>query len=68
MLSSVFLVFDTLSKGLKMGRETKSLFPVKFEETIEMPIEDVRKELKITPIKECLGRYQYPKLKDEGLS
>ena len=68
MLSSVFLVFDTLSKGLKMGRETKSLFPVKFEETIEMPIEDVRKELKITPIKECLSRYQYPKLKDEGLS
>lgn len=66
MLSSVFLVFDTLSKGLKMGRETKS--PVKFEETIEMPIEDVRKELKITPIKECLSRYQYPKLKDEGLS
>ncbi|HMH10436.1 MAG TPA: Coq4 family protein [Candidatus Nitrosopolaris rasttigaisensis] len=62
------LVFDTLSKGLKMGREAKSLFPVKFEEMIEMPIEDVRKELKITPIKEGPSWYQYPKLKDEGLS
>ncbi len=62
------LVFDTLSKGLEMGREAKSLFPVKFEEMIEMPIEDVRKELKITPIKEGPSWYQYPKLKDEGLS
>jgi ubiquinone biosynthesis protein COQ4 len=33
-----------------------------------MPIEDVRKELKITPIKEGPSWYQYPKLKDEGLS
>ena len=46
------LVFDTLSKGIKMGREAKPLFPVKFEEMVEKPIEEVRKELNIAPIKE----------------
>jgi ubiquinone biosynthesis protein COQ4 len=62
------LAFDTLSTGIKMGREAKSLFPVKFEEMLEVPIEDVRKNLNITPIKEGPSWYQYPNLKDAGLS
>jgi ubiquinone biosynthesis protein Coq4 len=62
------LVFDTLSKGIKIGREAKPLFPMKFEEMIEKPIEDVRKELNIAPIRERPSWYQYPQLKDAGLS
>jgi ubiquinone biosynthesis protein Coq4 len=62
------LVFDTLSKGIKMGREAKPLFPVKFEEMVEKPIEELRKDLNITPIKDGPSWYQYPNLKDAGLS
>ena len=61
-------VFDTLSAGIKMGREAKPLFPVKFEEMVEMPIDDVRRNLNITPLKEGPSWYQYPTLKDAGLS
>jgi ubiquinone biosynthesis protein COQ4 len=61
-------VFDTLSKGIKMGREAKPLFPVKFEEMLERPIEDVRRELNINPIREGPSWYQYQQLKDAGLS
>jgi ubiquinone biosynthesis protein COQ4 len=39
------LVFDTLSLGIKMGRESKPLFPVRFEEMYEKPLKDVRKDL-----------------------
>jgi ubiquinone biosynthesis protein COQ4 len=60
------IVFDTLSKGIKMGHEAKPLFPVKFEEMLERPIEDVR--LNINPIREGPSWYQYPQLKDAGLS
>jgi ubiquinone biosynthesis protein Coq4 len=38
-------VFDTLSAGIKMGRQAKQLFPVKFEEMLASPIQDVRMEL-----------------------
>jgi ubiquinone biosynthesis protein COQ4 len=62
------LVFDTLSKGIKMGREAKPLFPVKFEEMVEKPIGELRNDLNITPIKEGPSWYQYPNLKDAGLS
>jgi ubiquinone biosynthesis protein Coq4 len=62
------LVFDTLSKGIKMGREAKPLFPVKFEEMVEKPIEEVRKELNIAPIKEGPSWYQYSQLKNKELS
>jgi hypothetical protein len=50
-----------------MAQECKSLFPVKFEEMVEMPIEDVRKKLNITPLKEGPSWYQYPKIREAGI-
>ncbi len=61
-------VFDTLSAGIKMGREAKQLFPMKFEGMLASPIQDVRMELNITPVREGPSWYQNPKLKDAGLS
>ena len=46
----------------------KKLFPMKFEEMLERPIQDVRKELNITPVREGPSWYQNPKLNDAGLS
>ena len=60
-------VFDTLSKGIKMGREAKALSPIKFEEMVEKPLEEVRKELNIIPLKEGPSWYQYPKIKEAGI-
>ena len=63
------MVFDTLSAGINMGRKAKTLFPLKFEEMLKMPLEEVRKDLNINPIKEGIGSwYQDPKLKDAGLA
>ena len=54
-------VFDTISMGVAMGRKAKPLFPLKFEEMTEMPLEEVRKEANITPIKEGpVSWYQDP--------
>ena len=61
-------VFDTLAKGIKMGREAKSLFPIKFEEMVERHIDDIRRKLNIIPIKEGPSWYQYPKLKEFEIS
>jgi ubiquinone biosynthesis protein COQ4 len=60
-------VFDTLSAGIKMGREARQLFPMKLEEMLERPIQEVRRELNITSIREGPSWYQNPKLKDVGL-
>lgn len=60
-------IFETLSKGIKMAQESKPLFPVKFEEMVEMPLEEVRKKLNIIPIKEGPSWYQYPKIKEAGI-
>jgi ubiquinone biosynthesis protein COQ4 len=62
------LVFDTLSAGIKMGREAKRLFPVRFEEMLDRPLQEVRKQLNITPIRDGPSWYHYPGLKDSGLS
>lgn len=61
-------VFDTLSAGVMMGRKAKKLFPIKFEEMLERPIQEVRNELNISPIREGPSWYHYPGLKDAGLS
>jgi len=60
-------IFGTLSKGIKMAQECKPLFPVKFEELLEKPLDEVRKELNITPLKEGPSWYQYPKIKEAGI-
>lgn len=62
-------VFDTLSLGIKMGRECKPLFPVKFEEMYNKTLQEVRNELNIIPVKEGpVSWYQDPELKDLKLS
>ena len=62
------MVFDTLYAGINMGRKAKTLFPLKFEEMLKMPLEEVRKDLNITPVREGLcSWYQDPALKDAGL-
>ena len=62
-------VFDALSMGVEMGRKANPLFPLKFEEMLKMPLEEVRKNLNITPVKEGpVSWYQDPLLKDAGLS
>ena len=45
------LGLDTLSAGIKMGREAKRLFPVRFEEMLNRPLEEVRKETEHYPTK-----------------
>ena len=44
--------FDTISTGIKMGRVAKPLFPVKWEECFELPLEQLRAELNIKPVTE----------------
>jgi ubiquinone biosynthesis protein COQ4 len=36
-------VFDTISMGVNMGRKANPLFPLKFEEMLKMPLEEVIK-------------------------
>ena len=61
-------VFDSISIGVNMGRKAKQLFPLKFEEILNIPIEDIRRDLNITPVKEGpVSWYQDPALKDNGL-
>ena len=59
-------IFGTLSKGIKMAQECKPLFPVKFEEMLERPLDEVRKKLNITPLNDGPSRYQYLKIKEVG--
>jgi ubiquinone biosynthesis protein Coq4 len=62
-------VFDTLSLGIKMGRECKPLFPVKFENMYNRDLKDVRKELNVVPVKEGpVSWYQDPELKHLSIS
>lgn len=46
--------FDLISAGLDMGQAARPLFPVKWEEGFERPIEEWREELKIQPFREGL--------------
>lgn len=50
-----------------MAQESKSFFPVKFEEMVEVPLEEVRKKLNIVPINEGPSWYQYSKIKEAGI-
>jgi len=44
--------FEVITKGLQVGREAKPLFPIKWEEGLERPIEEWREELNIKPVTE----------------
>lgn len=49
--------FDLVSSGLKMGEIAKPLFPVKWEENLEHPLEELREMLNIKPVK--TGAYSW---------
>lgn len=44
--------FDLISKGIEMGESARPLFPIKWEEGFERPLDEWRQELKIQPVKE----------------
>jgi len=46
--------FDQISAGLEIGQNAKQLFPVKWEELFDRPIEELRQELNIEPVREGL--------------
>ena len=55
--------FDLISQGIRIAREAKWLFPVKFEEGLERPIEEWRAELNIVPVRDGLWSwYSRPEL------
>ncbi|BAY15840.1 hypothetical protein NIES21_16610 [Anabaenopsis circularis NIES-21] len=57
--------FDLVSQGIRIARQAKPLFPVKFEEGLERPIDEWRAELNIVPVTEGLWSwYSRPYLRD----
>ncbi|MBR8831466.1 MAG: hypothetical protein N5P05_000952 [Chroococcopsis gigantea SAG 12.99] len=56
--------FRLISDGIEMGLKAKPLFPVKWEELFERPIEELRSQLNIEPVREGIySWYSDPKLK-----
>jgi ubiquinone biosynthesis protein COQ4 len=57
--------FDLISQGIRIARQAKPLFPVKFEEGLERPIDEWRAELNIVPVTEGpWSWYSRPYLRD----
>jgi ubiquinone biosynthesis protein COQ4 len=55
--------FDLITQGIRIARQAKPLFPVKFEEGLERPIEEWRAELNIEPVRDGLWSwYSRPEL------
>jgi ubiquinone biosynthesis protein Coq4 len=42
--------FDLISQGIAIARQAKLLFPIKFEEALERPLDEWRAELNIKPV------------------
>jgi ubiquinone biosynthesis protein Coq4 len=49
--------FKVIQMGIEMGESAKKLFPIKFEEHLERPLDDIRQELNIIPVTE--GPYSW---------
>lgn len=49
--------FELIAKGLQMGQAAKPLFPIKWEEGFERPLEEWRQELNLQPVTE--GPYSW---------
>jgi ubiquinone biosynthesis protein Coq4 len=55
--------FDLISQGIRIARQAKLLFPIKFEEGLERPIEEWRAELNIEPVRDGIWSwYSRPEL------
>ena len=46
--------FDLITQGIRIARQAKPHFPIKFEEGLDRPIEEWRAELNIEPVREGL--------------
>ena len=46
--------FDLITEGIRIARQAKPLFPIKFEEGLDRPIEEWRTELNIEPVRDGL--------------
>ncbi|MCJ8282033.1 MAG: Coq4 family protein [Rivularia sp. ALOHA_DT_140] len=58
-------LFNIISAGIKMGRKAKPLFPVKWEEVFERPLEELREELNIQPVNSGkFSWYSNPKIRE----
>ncbi len=54
--------FRLMSEGIEMGQAAKPLFPVKWEEGLERPLDQWRQELNIKPVMEGFySWYSFPK-------
>lgn len=57
--------FDLVTQGIRIARQAKPLFPVKFEEGLERPLDEWRAELNIVPVTEGLWSwYSRPYLRE----
>jgi ubiquinone biosynthesis protein COQ4 len=57
-------VFDQISAGIDMGQAAKPLFPIKWEEGFERPLDEWREELNISPaIDSPFSWYNHPAIK-----
>ena len=58
-------LFNIISAGIKMGRKAKPLFPVKWEEVFERPLEELREELNNPPVNSGkFSWYSNPKIRE----
>lgn len=42
--------FELISRGITIGRQAQPLFPIKWEEGLEKPLDQWREELNIKPV------------------
>ena len=60
--------FDTASAGIQMARQAKPLFPIKWEENLDRPIDELRSELNIQPVRTGLWSWYTRPLLQEAIS
>lgn len=59
--------FDIVSAGIRMARQVKPLFPIKWEEGLERPLDEWRRELNIEPVTEGLWSWYTRPLLQEAI-
>lgn len=60
--------FDTASAGIQMARQAKPLFPIKWEENLDRPLDELRSELNIQPVTTGLWSWYTRPLLQEVIS
>jgi len=60
--------FDTASAGIQMARQAKPLFPIKWEENLDRPLDELRSELNIQPVTTGLWSWYTRPLLQEAIS